>query len=105
MKEKIKAIQKKIDQDPKLKKAVSSIKPKKTVWGILGIILFFFLPEFITYLWQDELVSWAHMHSITEPLAMQRMLYAQLESMFADGVSWFNLGLGVALLVWVLRSK
>ena len=105
MKTKIKKIQQKIDRNPKLKKAVSSIKPKKTVWGILGIILFFFLPELITYLWQDELISWAHMHSITEPLEMQRMLYAQLESMFADGVSWFNLGLGTVLLLWVLRSK
>jgi hypothetical protein len=33
------------------------------------------------------------------------MLYAQLEKMFADGVSWLNIGIGTALLVWVWRSK
>jgi len=47
----------------------------------------------------------AHRHAITEPIAIQRMLYAQLEKMFADGVSWLNIGIGVALLVWVWRSK
>jgi len=102
---KIKHIQNKIDQDPKLQKAVDSIKPKKGIWGILGIILFFFLPEAITYIWQNELVNWAHLHSITEPLAMQRWLYAELEDMFASGVSWLNLTIGSLLLLWVLKSK
>jgi hypothetical protein len=105
MKEKIKAIQNKIDQDPKLQKAVASIKPKKGIWGMLGIILFFFLPELITYIWQDELVSWAHAHSITEPLEMQRWVYSELEEMFKAGVSWFNLAIGSLLLLWLFKSK
>jgi len=94
-----------MESDPKLKKAVDSIRPKRTLWGVLGIILFFFVPELITYIWQSELINWAHTHSLTEPLAMQRMLYAQLEKMFADGVSWVNIGIGTALLVWVWRMK
>ena len=105
MRNKIKHIQNKIDQDPKLQKAVASIKPKKTVWGILGIILFFFLPELITYIWQDELVNWSHLHSITEPLEMQRWVYSELEEMFAAGVSWLNLAIGSLLLLWVVKSK
>ena len=105
MRHKIKEIQTRIDQDPKLQKAVSSIKPKKTVWGILGVIAFFFLPELITYIWQDELINWAHERTLTEPFEMQRMLYAQLESMFRAGVSWFNLAFGSLLLLWVMKSK
>jgi len=105
MREKLKKIQTKIDSDPKLKEAVERIKPQKNIWGILGIVVFFFLPEFITYIWQDELISWAHRHSITEPLAMQRWLYNKLEEMFASGVSWFNIFIGVLLLFWVWRSK
>ena len=105
MRNKIKDIQNKIDQDPKLQKAVDSIKPKKSVWGVLGIILFFFLPELITYIWQDELVDWAHLHSITEPLEMQRWVYSELEEMFRSGVSWFNLIIGSLLLLWLLKSK
>ena len=105
MKEKIKAIQKKIEQDPKFKQMSESVKPKKGIWGIVGIVFFFFLPEAITYIWQNELIDWAHLHSLTEPLEMQRWLYAELEEMFASGVSWFNLLIGSLLLLWVLKSK
>ncbi len=104
MREKIKKIQTHIDNDPKLKKAVSQIKPKKSVWGIAGVILFFFVPELVTYIWQDQLVAWAHLHSITEPMEIQRLIYGQLEEMFASGVSWLNLTIGTLLLIWVLRT-
>ena len=103
MREKIKEIQNRIDQDPKLKEAVTRIKPKKTLWGIVGIILFFFVPELFTYIWQDELISWAHEHGITEPLSIQRWLYGKLEEMFISGVSWLNIMIGSLLLIWVLR--
>ena len=105
MRNKIKKIQSRIDQDPKLKKAVTSIKPEKSVWGILGVFAFFFLPELITYIWQEPLVSWAHQHSITEPLESLRLLYGQLEEMFAGGVSWVNIGIGILLLIWLWRSE
>ena len=105
MKEKIKAIQKKIEKDPKFKQVSDSIKPKKGIWGIVGIVLFFFVPEVITFIWQDELINWAHLHSITEPLAMQRWLYTELEEMFASGVSWLNLVIGSLLLLWLFKSK
>ena len=105
MREKIKEIQERIDHDPKLKEAVERIKPKKNIWGILGIILFFFVPELLTYIWQDELINWAHTHGMTEPLAMQRWLYGELEEMFISGVNWLNITLGVLLLLWVWRAK
>ncbi|SFV60724.1 hypothetical protein MNB_SV-3-1024 [hydrothermal vent metagenome] len=105
MKEKLKKIQTKIDNDPKLKEAVERIKPQKNIWGILGIVIFFFVPELITYIWQNELISWAHLHSLTEPLQMQRWLYGQLEKMFISGVSYVNIVIGILLLFWVWRSK
>lgn len=105
MKKKLKEIQSRIDNDPKLKEAVTRIKPQRNFWGIAGIVLFFFLPELITYIWQPELIDWAHIHTLTEPLSMQRWLYGQLEEMFTSGVSWLNIGLGIAMLIWVLRSK
>ncbi len=105
MKARIEAVKHRIENDPKMQEAIGRIKPKRTFWGIAGIVLFFFVPEFVTYIWQPELVAWAHLHSITEPLALQRTLYTQLEKMFADGVSWLNIGIGVLLLVWVWRSK
>lgn len=105
MRKKLKHIQTKIDSDPKLKEAVERIKPQKNIWGILGIIIFFFLPELITYIWRDELIHWSHVHSMTEPNEMQRWLYTQLEEMFHSGVSYVNLTIGSLLLFWVIRSK
>jgi len=105
MKEKIKAVKEKLEQDPKFQEAAQSLKPKKTVWGVLGIVVFFFVPELITYIWQDELISWAHLHSVTEPLEMQRWLFGMMESTFRDGVSWFNLLFGSLLLLWLVKSK
>ena len=105
MKRKIRILQAKIEQDPKFKEAIERMRPQKNIWGILGIVTFFFLPEIVVYFWQDELVLWAHRHSLIEPLSLQRMLYAQLEEMFASGVSWFNITLGVLFLVWLWRSK
>lgn len=105
MKQRLHAFHKRVENDPKLKRAIDSIRPKRTFWGVAGIVLFFFVPEIITYIWQPELVAWAHLHSITEPLAVQRTLYTLLEKMFADGVSWFNIGIGVLLLIWIWRMK
>ena len=105
MRDKIKNIQNRIDENPKLKEAVSSIKPERNFWGIFGVIFFFFVPELVTYLWQNELVAWSHLHSITEPLEMQRWIFTQLEEMFASGVSWFNIIFGSLLLLWMFKSK
>ena len=105
MKEKIKVIKERLEQDPKFQKALKSQKPKKSVWGVLGIILFFFVPELVTYIWQDELIHWAHLHSLTEPLEMQRWLFEMMESTFKDGVSWLNLLIGSLLLLWLVKSK
>ena len=103
MKEKIKKIQEHIEHDPKLREAVTRMKPQKNFWGIAGIILFFFLPELVTFVWQEELVDWSHVHSLTEPSSSLRWIFTQLEEMFISGVSWLNLILGSLFLWWALR--
>ena len=105
MKQKLKQIQQRIDTDPKLQKAVKSIKPQKSIWGILGIVVFFFVPEIITYIWQEELIAWSHVHAVSEPIVTQRWIYKQLEEMFISGVSYVNITVGAVLLFWVLHSK
>ena len=104
MKDKIKKIQTRMENNPKFNEAVTRIKPKKNFFGIAGIVLFFFLPEVAVYIWQDELVSWSHLHSITEPSSELRWIFTQLENMFSLGVSWVNLALGSLLLLWIFKS-
>ncbi len=105
MREKIKEIQTRLEHDPKFQEAVEKIRPEWSFWGIMSIGLFFFLPELITAIWQPELVAWAHLHAITESVEIVRKMYAMLEEMFADGVSWINVGLGVLFLWWGFKAR
>ncbi len=105
MREKIKEIQTRLEHDPKFQEAVEKIRPEWSFWGIVSIGLFFFLPELITAIWQSELIDWAHLHAITEPVEVVRKMYAMLEEMFCDGVSWLNVGLGVLFLWWAAKAR
>jgi len=105
MREKIKTIQERLEHDPKFQEAVEKIRPEWSFWGIMGVAFFFFVPELVTAIWQEPLIHWAHLHSITEPLAPMRKMYAMLEEMFRDGVSWVNVGLGVLFLVWAAKAR
>jgi hypothetical protein len=105
MREKIKRAHHQFKEDPKLQEAASRIRPEWSLWGIGGVVLFFFLPELITAIWQEPLIHWTHQHAITEPLAPLRQLYSMLEEMFRDGVSWFNIGMGVLLLGWAAKVR
>ena len=105
MREKIKTIQERLEHDPKFQEAVEKIRPEWSFWGIMGVAFFFFVPELVTAIWQEPLIHWAHLHSITESLAPMRKMYAMLEEMFRDGVSWVNVGLGVLFLVWAAKAR
>jgi len=100
MREKIETIKTRLEHDPKFQEAVGKIRPEWSFWGIMGVALFFFLPELVTAVWQEQLVAWAHLHAVTEPVEVIRKMYGMLEEMFAGGVSWVNIGLGVAVLYW-----
>ena len=42
---------KRIIKDPKMQEAFLSMKPAKNIWGVAGVILFFFVPEITAYIW------------------------------------------------------
>ena len=97
MKEKLK----KIATHPLTKKALLDMKPEKSLWGILGIIVFFIAPEIVAYFWAAEIVQYAQNGLATHPAMLEKLNYEMLIKLFDDGVSWFNLGFGVVLLVWL----
>jgi hypothetical protein len=99
MREKIKTIHRRLEHDPKFQEAVDKLRPEWSFWGIMSVALFFFVPEIVTAIWQEPLIDWAHLHSITEPVTVMRKMYAMLEEMFRDGVSWFIIWL-VILFLW-----
>jgi hypothetical protein len=101
MKERIRSAVKRAAENPVLKKSAQSLKPEATVWGALGVILFFIVPEVVGFVWGEEITAWAHRMSITQPDETERKLYWVLEKLFEDGGSWINMGIGFLLLFWL----
>jgi hypothetical protein len=101
MHRKIKAKAKQIAQNPTTKKALLSMKPAKTIWGFIGVILFFIAPEIIAFIWGSEITHYAKEGLLIASSLMERQYYNLLVMLFEDGGSWFNLILGLVLLVWL----
>ena len=101
MKKRIKTAAERAAKNPVLRKSAQSLKPSQSIWGVLGVLLFFIVPEIIGFIWGEELTVWAHAKTVTEPTETGRRLYWLLEQIFKDGGSWINLSIGVLLLVWL----
>jgi len=92
-------------KNPILQKSARSLKPNQSIWGVLGVVLFFIVPEIAGFIWGKEITSWAHTQILTEPTEIGRRLYWVLEKLFEDGGSWVNLSIGVLLLIWLFRDR
>ena len=101
MKKKLKAKAKALAQKPATQHAIKSLKPDKTIWGFLGVVLFFIVPEVIAFIWGVEITSYAREQLTHTSSDAQTYYYEGLIMLFEDGVSWLNLLIGVALLVWL----
>lgn len=84
-----------------MRQSARSLKPTPNLWGILGVLFFFILPEVIGFWRGKAIAQWAHARMLQEPDFMGRKVYWILEKLFEDGGSWVNLGIGIALLVWI----
>ncbi|HEX5710128.1 MAG TPA: hypothetical protein VFX68_02195 [Sulfuricurvum sp.] len=100
MKHKIKAKAQQLVQNPTTQKAFAAMKPEKSLWGFLGIVLFLIVPEIIAFIWGIEITAYAKKELLTASSAIERQYYDLLVMLFEEGGSWFNLGIGAALLIW-----
>jgi CDP-diglyceride synthetase len=105
MRAKIEQIQEVLAKDEKFQQSLQSIKPKKTIWGFLGVVLFFFVPEIVGIFWGDEIVSYTHSMAITEPSTIGRWLYEMIENSYKGGISYLNITLGFLFLYWMYKSN
>ena len=101
MKKRLKTAARRAAANPVLRHSARSLKPTPNLWGILGVLLFFILPEILGFWRGREIAAWAHARMLEEADAMGRRLYWLLEKLFEDGGSWVNLGIGAALLGWI----
>ena len=101
MKQKIQNKLKTIAQHPKTQETLRSMKPQKTIWGFLGVIAFFILPEIITYFYGQDITKYAQAQLLHVNDWSTQNLYKALIMSFGDGVSYLNLFIGFALLIWL----
>jgi hypothetical protein len=76
------------------------MKPDKTIWGFLGVVLFFILPEIIAFIWGVEITAYAK-EALLVASSADKYYYDALIMLFEDGGAWFNLLLGFAFLIWL----
>ncbi len=81
------------------------MKPSTGRGGIVGVLLFFIVPELVAFGWGAQIAAWAHHHYLIEPERIVRLNYWLVEKLFEDEGSWINLGIGVALLGWIFRER
>lgn len=96
----LKAKARKIAQHPATKKALVSLKPEKSLWGFLGIVLFLIVPEIIAFIWGAPITAFAKGQLLLNPSLFEEQYYDVLVMLFENGGSWFNLAIGAALLIW-----
>jgi len=102
MKQKIRSKARQIAENPVVRKSVRSMKPAKTIWGFLGVVLFFILPEIVAFIWGADITAYAHAQMLKPPESeMEALWYEALIMLFEDGGSWINLAIGFAFLVWL----
>lgn len=100
MKHKIKTKIKQITQHPRTQKVLVSLKPEKSVWGFLGIVLFLIVPEIIAFIWGIEITAFAKAQILFASSFLETQYYSVLLMLFKEGGSWFNLSIAAALLIW-----
>lgn len=98
---KIKMKAKELARRPETRQAVQSLKPDKTIWGFLGVVLFFIVPEIIAFIWGTEITAYAQEQLVHAPSGALSYYYEGLVFLFENGGSWINLTVGLVLLVWL----
>lgn len=101
MHHKIKAKAEQIAQNPATKQAFMSLKPAKTIWGFVGVTLFFIAPEIIAFIWGADITRFAKEELLITTSLMERQYYNVLVMLFEEGGSWLNLAIGAGLLIWL----
>lgn len=101
MHHKIKAKAEQIATNPATKKALLSMKPEKSIWGFVGVILFFIVPEIIAFMYGVEITHYAKEGLNIASNAVERQYYNLLIMLFEEGGSWVNLAFGFGLLIWL----
>jgi hypothetical protein len=90
--------------NPKVQESIKSLKPQKSIWGFLGVVLFFIVPEIIAFIYGSDITAYANEALTYQNGYIEDLYYKTLVEVFEGGVSWLNLAIGLALIVWLFKD-
>jgi len=83
----------------KLEEAKQKIKPQTSIWALIGIIFFFFVPEIIAFFWGTDLKGYfLHLASLQDN-SILRKLYEESADMISEN-SILNIIIGLGFVYW-----
>ena len=90
--------------NPKVQESIKSLKPQKSIWGFLGVVLFFIVPEIIAFIYGTDITAYANEALMHQNGYIEDLYYKALVELFENGGSWLNLAIGLALIVWLFKD-
>jgi CDP-diglyceride synthetase len=90
--------------NPKVQESIKSLKPQKSIWGFLGVVLFFIVPEIIAFIYGTDITAYANEALTHQNGYIEDLYYKALVELFENGGSWLNLAIGLALIVWLFKD-
>jgi nitric oxide reductase large subunit len=85
---------------PKVKEIFKQMKPDRTIWGFISVLLLFIVPEIVSFIYGDEIVKWCQSKQTPDLPYMESYMYENIADLLGEG-SWFNLAIGFAFLIWL----
>ncbi len=91
-----------LKNNPEFKERLQEMRPKRNIWGILGVVLFFFVPEVVNVLYYKEITAWIMnlIHNAPQT-PISNLLELMTAKVFTGEVNYLNISLGVAFLIWL----
>ena len=88
----------------KLEEAKQKIKPQATIWALVGIIFFFFIPEIVAYFWGVELKNYFLQIASLQDSSIMRKLYEESADMVSEN-SILNITIGLGFVYWWYHER
>jgi len=104
--DRVKEIQKQLKDDPNFQESIKKIKPKRSIFGFLAIILFFFVPEYLSYFYSEQINNYILDLAKEAPSTkLGDTLVWLSQKQFNGKISYINISLGVAFLIWLFKGS
>ena len=88
----------------KLEEAKNKIKPQATLWALVGILFFFFVPEIVTFFWGVELKNYFLKVASSLDNPIMKQLYEKTAEMISEN-SILNIAIGFGFVYWWYQER